>query len=258
MNKLINLIEAAWYRARGYYPGVVNGMKLKLDPYHIPFWRKMGRDQWEPQTFTVLSTFLNADSVYCDIGAWIGPTVIYAAKICKRVICFEPDPVAYEFLRWNIDLNALHNVTSFSIALSSRMSIQRMSSFGGHLGDSMSSLIVDRHKSQTVDVLALTWDTFIDLAKIEKMDFIKIDIEGGEFTLLPTLKNYLARHKPVVYLSLHAPLLDAGIREEKMQQVIDVMSIYNTCLDHNLAPVDIHTLLDEQTLMYCTSYMFLD
>ena len=258
MNRIVKSIGKAYYRSLGYYPTSVQGLKFKLDPYHIGFWREVGRGRWEPHTYTIMKRFLNADSVYCDVGAWIGPTVIYAARICKQVVCFEPDPTAYRYLRWNIELNELLNVTSFSIALADRTAIQRMASRGGKLGDSLTSLVNDNREDNGIDVLTLTWDAFIDLSKIDRIDFLKIDIEGGEFALLPTLRDYLSRHKPIVHLSTHAPFLDLGLREEKMQQIIEVMGIYGKCLDKNLMPVDIDELNGEDAKNHCRSYLFMD
>nr|CAA6830897.1 MAG: Unknown protein [uncultured Thiotrichaceae bacterium] len=258
MNEVIKKIEKAYYRVLGYYPANINGLKFRLDPYHTKFWKKVDKGEWEPDTYKIMSRFLNTESVYCDIGAWIGPTVVYASKICKKVICFEPDPFAYRYLHWNIELNDLQNITALNFALSNQVSMQRMSSFSGRLGDSMSSLLDDNHESPGVDVPALTWDAFIDLSETKKIDFIKIDIEGGEFELLPTLKNYLSEHKPIVYLSTHAPYLDAGLRKEKMQQVIDVMGMYDKCLDHNLEPIDIGELLGEEATTRFCSYVFMD
>jgi FkbM family methyltransferase len=208
MNRIVKKISKAYYRALGYYPTSISGLKFKLDPYHIKFWKKVAKDRWEPQTYTIMSKFLNVDSIYCDIGAWIGPTVIYASRLCKQVICFEPDHIAYRYLRWNIELNDLFNVTSFNIALANSIAIRKMSAFGGKFGNSETSLLNDNQANKGIDVLTLTWDTFIDISKIDKIDFLKIDIEGGEFELLPTLKDYLSLHKPIVYLSTHAPFLD--------------------------------------------------
>ena len=258
MNRIVKKVGKAYFQMLGYYPTSIRGFKFKLDPYHIGFWRSVGRDKWEPQTYKIMSRFISADTIYCDVGAWIGPTVVYAAKICKKVICFEPDPYAYQYLRWNIDLNELHNVTSFSIALSNQTSIQRMTSFGGSLGDSMTSLLNNSRESNAVDVLALKWDAFISLSKTEKIDFLKIDIEGGEFALLPTMRDYLSLYKPIVYLSTHAPFLDVELRREKMQQVIDVMGMYKNCLDQNLRPIDINELVSDDALTHFGSYIFMD
>lgn len=258
MNRIVKSIAKAYYRALGYYPTSIHGLKFKLDPYHIGFWRNLRRGLWEPHTYTIMSKFLNIDSIYCDVGAWIGPTVVYAAKICKQVICFEPDPIAYQYLRWNIELNELLNVTSFSIALANRIAIQRMSSFGGNLGDSMTSLLNDNQENNGIDALTLTWDAFIDLSKIDKIDFLKIDIEGGEFALVPTLKDYLSLHKPIVHLSTHAPYCDVNLRKEKMQQIIEVMGIYKKCLNKNLMLVGIDELNGEDAKNSFRSYIFMD
>jgi len=258
MTRIAKTIGKACYRAWGHYPTRIQGLKFKLDPYHIGFWRAVGRGRWEPHTYKILKRFLGADSVYCDVGAWIGPTVIYAAKICRQVICFEPDPTAYRFLRWNIELNDLRNVTSFSVALAGQSTIRSMASREGNPGDSLSRLVDEEQEDNGVDVLALTWDAFIDLSTIDKIDFLKIDIEGGEFSLLPTLRDYLSRHRPIVYLSTHAPFLDVGLRHQKMQQVIEVMGTYKKCLNKNLIPVALDELSGEDAQNHCGSYLFMD
>ncbi len=258
MKNLFTPVRKAYYRAVGHYPVTIDGMRFKLDPYHSKFWKQLEQGHWEPHTFKVLTNFLHADSVYFDIGAWIGPTVIYAARKCKKVVCFEPDPVAYRYLRWNIELNDLRNVTSFSLALSDQPAIQQISSFRGELGDSMSSLISDSSGKQAVDVITLTWDGFLDFYGPQPIDFLKIDIEGGEFALLPAMRDYLAANKPIVYLSTHAPFLDPESRKDKMQQIIDVMSIYSKCFDQDLQPVDVTDLATEDAAKHFRSYVFTD
>ena len=134
----------------------------------------------------------------------------------------------------------------------------RMSSVGGNLGQSTTSLLNNSHESNTVDVLVLQWNEFINHSKTEKIDFLKIDIEGGEFSLLPAMRDYLSLHKPIVYLSIHTPFIDVGLRREKMQQVIEVMKIYKNCLDQNLRPIDISELNSEDALANFRSYIFMD
>lgn len=258
MNKIVKTIHKIYFRALGYYPTSINGWKFKLDPYHTEFWKKVAQGRWEPHTYKILSRFINSDTVYCDLGAWIGPTVIYAAKRCRQVVCFEPDPVAYRHLCWNIEMNELQNVMFFNIALADRTAIQRMSSFRRHLGDSMTSLLAHGQGKNSVDVLTLTWEKFIDISKIDKINFLKIDIEGGEFALLPTLKEYLSRHRPIVYLSTHPHLLEPRLRQEKMHQIIDVMGIYRTCLSSDLRPIDIDELKSEDAMNHGHSYLFMD
>lgn len=258
MNKIAKSIIKAYYRTLGYFPISIDGLHFKCDPSHLGFWRNASKGRWEPETFKILSKFLNLNSIYCDIGSWIGPTAIYAAKKCRQVICFEPDPIAYRYLLWNIELNELSNVSPFNLALASQDGLVKMSSMGKELGDSMTSLLNADRKERAIDVLALTWETWVEISKVEKIDFFKIDIEGGEFAFLPTIRDYLSTHKPIVYLTIHSPFVDAALRREQVQRIVEVMNIYNRCLNEKLEPVSISQLSSEDALTQFCSYVFMD
>jgi FkbM family methyltransferase len=258
MNTLVEMIGKAYFRALGYYPTNIDGLNFKLDPDHFLFWGQAAKGRWEPHTFNIISKFINLNTVYCDLGAWIGPTVICAARKCKQVICFEPDPVAYRYLCRNIELNKLNNVMPINIALSNSTGIKRISSFGKRLGDSQTSLLADGHENNGAYVVTLTWEDFIKIFKIDSVDFLKIDIEGGEFNLLPTLKEYLSLHKPIVYLSTHPQFLDDALREKSMCQIMDVMSIYKKCLNRDFELIDINELINEDSINQGHSYIFMD
>ena len=256
MNNIAKMVVKTFFRALGYYPIKINGVSFKVDPYHFRFWRAAARGKWEPNTYTIFSKFITNNSTYCDVGAWIGPTVLYAAKISKQVICFEPNPYAFRFLNWNLELNELNNVTALNVALTTRTGIERMSSFGGSLGDSMISSLADGSNKPGVDVYTITWEDFNKTYKTEKIDFIKIDIEGGEFTLLPTLEEYFSLYKPIVFLSTHPHRLDPLVRKEKMGQIIDIMRIYNKCLNIDLKPIDPQDLINEDSLNREKTFIF--
>jgi FkbM family methyltransferase len=258
MRKIITTILKGGYRALGYYPTTIDGMKFNCDPYHIGIWRGISKGCWEPYTFRILSRFLSRDSIYCDIGAWIGPTVIYAARKCKRVICFEPDFFAYQYLLQNIHLNSLYNVMPFNLALGDNDGINKMATFWGDLGNSMTSLLGAEQKEDTINVLCMKWETWATITKPETIDFLKIDIEGAEFSLLPTIKDWLARYKPIVYLSTHAPHLDESRRNEEMQNIIKVMGIYKYCFNEKLEALNIRMLETDTAKNSFGSYLFMD
>lgn len=261
MHSIRNRFRNAYYRGMGSYPAVLNGSRFRVDPYHINFWKEAAAARWEPHTFPLLAHYLGKDSLYCDVGAWIGPTVIYAATRCRQVVCFEPDPVAYRFLQWNIALNNLTNISSFSVALSDRIGVQRMASFSGNLGESSTSLLSQQSSGTAttgVDVLTLDWSTFSAAFALGRIDLLKIDIEGGEFALVPRLSDYLRKYKPVVFLSTHAPYLDENKREPAMAAIADVMSIYRHCLDENRRPLGAAHLTSGEAATKFRSYIFTD
>jgi len=248
-------VEQNSFLIQGYMDAAIAGYQYKVDPYHTVFWEKAVSGTWEPNTYKILTHFLNKNSNYCDIGAWIGPTVLHASQLAKNVICFEPDPTAYRYLRWNIDLNQLKNVTSYSFALAEKTSISRMASHRGKPGDSMTSLLFDNEGSG-VDVLTLQWQQFLDMSPVNHFDFLKIDIEGGEYQLLPNLADYLSEHKPIIYLSTHAPLLEPEQRLQKMQALVDILKVYGQCFDDNLQAIDINELVSDDALNNYRSYVF--
>lgn len=175
---------------------------------HLPFWRRLEKGKWEPGTFTVLDQLLTTDSVYFDIGTWIGPTLMYAAH--KADICygFEPDPLAFRELECNLKLNA-HTAWAKNILIENKaVSNQNGSivlSSRGEGGDSMSSTILNRSESQqhwnveTTDLVA----ALSPLAGKNRHVLLKIDIEGGEYELLPAVSGRLKDSGCDICLSLH-------------------------------------------------------
>lgn len=255
--KLSIFLHIRYLIYKGYYPANIHGSKFKLNEENLDWWQKAINGNWEPETFKALSKFLTPESIYLDIGAWIGPTVLYAASKCKEVICFEPDRVAYQMLLRNIHLNKLENVTAYNIALSDKSSIQKMSSFGGKIGDSQSSLLPNQNSSTSFDALVLDWKFIEEIFNFNKIDFVKIDIEGGEFSLVPRLKIFFKKHQPIVWLSIHASFIEKSKRLEEVQKIIDVMSeCYRLCLNSKLEEIDINQLKSEKYLNSFPVFLF--
>ncbi len=243
-------------RIRGWYPVTIGNHSFRCDPEHIPFWQKVNAGHWEPHTFAVLNRLLTRASVYCDIGAWIGPTVLYAATRCHKVYCLEPDRVAYQYLLQNIELNRLENIVPSHLALSFANGLSRMSSPRGKRGDSMTSLIrPDGKRGQ--EVLCLVWQQWLELVGVPPFDTIKMDIEGGEFALLPTMKDYLAENRPKLFLSLHPHLLPETERLAEMGQLVDILGIYGVCYDSCGKRLTLQSLLEGQAVHAAGTYLLL-
>ncbi|MEX0317279.1 MAG: FkbM family methyltransferase [Ruegeria sp.] len=243
-----------FYRARGYYAGQLNGEPFRLDPYHSKFWRKASTGNWEPETFAVLDRYLSPDRDYLDIGAWIGPTVLYGARKARHVWCFEPDPTAYRHLAWNLDLNSIQNVSAFGVALSEGFGVARMASVRGEPGDSTSSLLHDG--AHGTDALTIDWDRFAGSIDLSGVSLVKMDIEGAEFSVLPTLLPWLREHRPALYLSTHAPFLAADERRDRMGAIAEQLSFYGTCRIDNAADGGFHSLTEERALSRFPTFLF--
>ncbi len=249
-------LREVMYVAYGHYPTRIGGIPFKGDPVNYRFWRTTPKNEWEPYTLEILRKFLKPDSIYCDIGAWIGPTVLYASKLCNQVYCFEPDYNAYRHLLWNIELNKLDNVLPFNMALSDRNGVFKMAPFGKSLGDTTSSLL-NADKAGSISVAAITLQTAQEIALPKEIDFLKIDIEGAEFALLPAIKDYLDEVRPIVYLSTHTPYLEPGERHMRMRRLLEALQGYDICLDEALNPITPEDLLSGDAINHFKSTLFL-
>ncbi|MBS3072784.1 FkbM family methyltransferase [Candidatus Pacearchaeota archaeon] len=190
------------------------------------FWSKVEKGIWEPETFEILDKYLDKNSTYLDLGAWMGPTVLYGAGIAKKTYAVEPDPVAYRELKENIRLNPKigKSIHTFNLAISGCDGHIKMGN-DSMVGDSSSTIILRDTNKFFWDVKSFKFDTFIKKYKIEDCNFIKIDIEGGEMIILPTMLKYLRKNKPTIYLSLH--LLPLKYKLRYLRSILPLFFVYD-------------------------------
>lgn len=176
------------------------------------FWSEVSSGTWEPETFEILRRFLDPSRIYIDIGAWIGPTLLYACGRSRFAYGFEPDPVAYGELVNNLHRNPTlaARVTALQLCIAPQTG---KVNFGNRAaaGDSTSSMLFGTgNTAWCVD--AITFNDFASQYSISGCGFIKMDIEGGEYSVLPTMANFLRSERPTLFLSLHPSLIGARKR----------------------------------------------
>ena len=167
------------------------------------FWQEVAKGAWESDTFAIFDRFLDSQHSYIDIGAWIGPTLLYGCQIAKIAYGLEPDPIAFAELEKNIALNKpmSDNIRLLNACIAPNSGEVALGSRGDG-GDSSSSLLFERKKTHWT-VKALSFDDFIRQYNVANCNFIKMDIEGGEYEILPTMVDYLEAQRPTLHLSLH-------------------------------------------------------
>ena len=174
---------------------------------HDGFWRDVSSGAWESDTNAIFDRFIDAQHSYIDIGTWIGPTLLYCCQTARMAFGLQPDPIAYAELGQNLAmnsrlaakvrvLNACIAPQSGEVALGSR----------GDGGDSTSSLLFGKKKTHWT-VKAYSFNDFIQQNEVVDCNFIKMDIEGGEYQILPSMVDYLKTHRPTLHLSLHPSYL---------------------------------------------------
>lgn len=172
------------------------------------FWNIYEDNTWEPETFNIFDRFIVKNSEYIDIGAWIGPTVLYGSNIASKVYAIEPDKQAYRYLRNNINLNQKleKKIVTINKAISTDNEPVKI-----HTQDanSSSSLINHNDYKNSYLVDGITIDKLFKDYTIHNVSFVKIDVEGFEYFLLPKIMDYFKEKKisPSLHVSIHLPFL---------------------------------------------------
>lgn len=207
----------------------IRGKEFKVTEVQDRFWDEVESGKWEPETFDVLDTFIESGKTFIDIGAWNGVCSIYAHSLGADVECVEPDSGIESTLERNIYSNCKrYNIWECAISNNDLNDTLRCS---GSFGDSMSSLVKRSNESgHYLNVKSYTLESFLSIAMIKPSDIclIKIDIEGGEVLVLPQAKEFLSKHKPTIYISLHPAWFPNP--KQDMQNIIDIIfPIYRVC-----------------------------
>ncbi|HET9250828.1 MAG TPA: FkbM family methyltransferase [Candidatus Eisenbacteria bacterium] len=243
MRRLLRGGARLWYRARGFVPTRIEGALLRGDPDHIGFWRDVARGAWEPGTFAFLRDHLSATSTFLDVGAWIGPVTLAAARRCAAVYCFEPDPAAYRYLLWNLELNGVRNASPYHAALGSRTGTRTLSGRDGAFGTSRSTLLASAGAPE-IGVPCWGWQDWLEAVRPGRIDAIKVDVEGGEFELLPAMGEYLRTERPALHLSLHAELPSESGRGAGLAGIGEAVRHYRTIRDEDGRGIALEQALD--------------
>ena len=175
-----------------------NGM-----PIWVPWSDHIGQSiyeqgYYEPELVALIQRLLKPGMVFFDVGAHVGQYTLVASQVvgdAGEVHGFEPDPDTFRLVEQNVKLNNLKNVCLNRMALTSDsgtgyLYLAPVSS----LGDNSLSPPKD-YSGLRCEVQCTTVDQYLESRHLDRVDCMKIDIEGAELSLLKganrlfTLKN---------------------------------------------------------------------
>lgn len=171
--------------------------------------------------YQVLSAALPRDGVLLDIGANVGVFGLPLAARADRgaVHAFEPAPAAAGRLRRNIRINGLDNIIVNQCAASDRsgtLSIQVPEArWKGRLYNAgMASPYVGRGRPgwRTETVHSVRLDDYTVRQGLDRIDAVKLDVEGGELDALAGAGDLLRSFRPLVVMEVNPGPLEAAGR----------------------------------------------
>ena len=200
------------------------------DPRHARLWSRLESGAWEPDTFAAMRLCLTPASLHLDLGAWIGPTVLYAAGLAGRAVAVEPDPVAMAALLANLALNPKRADRTLPVAAAVAGVSGPLDLYAKQFGESLTSRFPVA-KSRRITAFALGAEEFLARCLGEARHvLVKVDVEGGEYDLVPPLCAALARRgvRADLLLSLHGALLAEADRPDTVLTFERVLAEFGT------------------------------
>jgi FkbM family methyltransferase len=168
---------------------------------------------------------LKKGDVVIDIGANGGFYTLIAAKIVGiegHVYSCEPGARELELLKNNIKINNLKNVTVIESAIGNKEGITE---FAIAEDGALNSLLKNDHPSQQIDhwqtVEINTIDNLVKQLNIEKVNFMKIDVEGAEKMVLEGAKKLMNLNDKITIM-FEALELTSNVYGYKPLELIDI------------------------------------
>jgi len=185
-------------------------LKIKL---HIDEWIQQQiyfLDVFDERGIRFLQNHLNPGDIFLDIGANIGCYTLAASKMVTdtgKVYAFEAISGVFEKLTYNANINKLQNVVLENKAIYSK---EDTLTFYVSARENMGMSSIFRHDTesgQTETVKAISVDQYVTEKNIQKINVIKIDIEGAEMFALKGMTKTLQNLKPLVMIELSEDVL---------------------------------------------------
>jgi FkbM family methyltransferase len=148
--------------------------------------------RYEQHLVNVFKNYIQDDFVIVDGGAHLGMHSLRLSDLVPygHVYAFEASPRTHDKLKQTIEYNNIQNITLYNNALHNENTNAYVIE---HIHADQDRVIIGtdiNHKN----VKAIT----IDSLNLDKLDFIKLDIEGGEYHAILGAEQTIKKYKPII------------------------------------------------------------
>ena len=161
--------------------------------------------KWEEHQHNIIDKYVK-DSYYCvEVGCHIGTISVKLSKSCKKLYCFEPLITSFNLLKENLELNNCNNVIIHNKGLSNENKQGYLDFISpnnpggtGILCDSqnINSNVINLTNKYPIELITL--DSF----NIDKLDYLKIDVEGYENNVINGAFKTIKKCKPLIVMEI--------------------------------------------------------
>jgi FkbM family methyltransferase len=169
-----------------------------------PFLARFGSGKRYAAFGSFCAQYLRADDTFLDIGANIGVTSIIASRHLTngRILAVEASPRNGEALRRNIAVNGVARADVEICAVGAESGAQAFHEASAYGFVMTAKSLLSGHPTRSVPVK--TVDQLVREHRLDRVDAIKLDIEGFEWEALRGAERTLQRHDPIVFLEFNS------------------------------------------------------
>jgi len=164
----------------------------------------------EPITTRILSKELSEGMVCLDIGSNIGYyAFLESKKVGKtgKVIAVEPSPLNFNILKKNLSLQKLSNIQIYNFACGNtngevNFLLSNKSNWCKVISESDKTKL-SQSAGQVIKVPIKKIESFLEEKPIEKLDYVRMDVEGYELDTYLGMQKIVKRFKPALLIEFH-------------------------------------------------------
>lgn len=178
--------------------------------WHVAFF-----GSYEPELRKIMRALLMPGGVAVDVGANVGWHTLLMAQLVGaqgRVLAAEANPSACVELDRNVQINRLSHVEVLAHALGATEGhISFLEIAADEPGAASAHVTTDENPGAGwISVRVRPLDAIVQEAGIERLDFIKVDVEGFEWPVLQGSRQTIAKHRPSIVFEFDAAYAARG------------------------------------------------
>jgi SAM-dependent methyltransferase len=161
------------------------GEQVRVIANHAARWNMAARGEREPGAYDAIDRLLKPGSTFLDIGSGVGEIALYAGRSAGTVLAVEAATDVCDTLARNLSLNDRETGTMRALNI-------RIARTTGSAG-------------------SMAFGEFERQWPLNDCTFVRVDIGGDEYSVVPAMLPYLRCVRPGLYLAIH-PRRRLGIR----------------------------------------------